>query len=827
VCRVGPVPTHLDDDDEHPSSVAAGLVNRRIRLSLWAAVLVLCSVFSARHIEFSTDITNFLPDDDAAEAARISRELARSDLARTMVLNIGAKDTATAVEAARRMAAMLRERPEVAWVREGTDEQFLAKAYDLYFPHRFHFLSARPDEELPSLLTDAGLEEQAHRVRASLLLPTAPLVERILPADPLGGFARFTERMQAQEPPLATTDGVFTTRDGAFAVVFLATTRSAFDTIVQRPLLEAIEERFSALRRELGEDLLLEQSGANRFSVDAERSIRSDASMISILSGGGVAVLSYLFFRSMLSLAIVTVPGIAGLVLALFFGLLAFGRLDGMTIGFGASLIGVTIDYPTHLLILWSLSKSGETPWQVSRRLAPSLAMAALTTMASFSGLAMTSLRGFRELGVFAVIGVAGALAATLLLLPDLLPRTRRIQPVSRGLADRLGPWLLGLREKRAALAVVPAAVLVVAAFALPQLRWNDDLSKLSTPNPVLKAEDDRVRARVSNFDAGRLVLAIGDDAEEMLARNEKVHERLSALVQDGKLGGVRSLHSLLWPRAVQERNLEILRSDTTLPARLDAAFVRAGFRSGSFAEFGRALADPPPPLDLETLRASALGPLVSSLVLDLGGRYAALTYLRDVRDPEAVRAAIADIDGVRWFEQRTFLNEVFAGFRDRTLRLVGLGVALVYVLLIVRYRSWRPATAAFLPAVFVPIVVLSCFALAGEETNLMHAVSLLMVMGMGVDYGIFLVDSARDDDAELGATLVSCLICCLTTILSFGTLALSSQPPLRAIGLTTGGGVALALLLAPIALLFLKTDAPRGPSAETSGSNHPHEEMP
>jgi predicted exporter len=86
-------------------------------------------------------------------------------------------------------------------------------------------------------------------------------------------------------------------------------------------------------------------------------------------------------------------------------------------------------------------------------------------------------------------------------------------------------------------------------------------------------------------------------------------------------------------------------------------------------------------------------------------------------------------------------------------------------------------------------------------------------VMGMGVDYGIFIVDSA-EEGTELGATLVSCLLCALTTVLSFGALALSSQPPLRAIGTTTGAGIALALLLAPVSLLLLrvgKTEAPRG----------------
>jgi predicted exporter len=43
-----------------------------------------------------------------------------------------------------------------------------------------------------------------------------------------------------------------------------------------------------------------------------------------------------------------------------------------------------------------------------------------------------------------------------------------------------------------------------------------------------------------------------------------------------------------------------------------------------------------------------------------------------------------------------------------------------------------------------------------------------------------------------------SLLVSCLTTIFVFGSLALSSHPALRAIGLTTASGILLALLLSP-----------------------------
>ncbi|MEX2207950.1 MAG: MMPL family transporter [Myxococcota bacterium] len=784
-------------------------MSRRARLTAWAALCIALFVYSARHVTFTADITNFMPDGRGAELAQISRALIHSDLARTMVLTIGADDPARAVAAAKALAEALRAHPEVAWLRSGADPELQEQVYRLYFPRRHYFVSDDPERELAARLSPDGLRAEAQALRRSLSLPISPLLTRIAPEDPLGVFPALLERMRAGEPPLATRDGVFTTRDGAWAVILLATRHSAFDTVAQTPLLDEIRARFEETRARLGPDLVLEQSGANRFALDAETRLREDASLISTLSTLGVAVLSWLFFRSFLSLGLAMVPALVGLLIAMAAGLAIFGRLDGTTIGFGASLIGVTIDYPTHFLILRSLSARGESPWQLARRLSGSLSMAALTTMASFAGLAITSFRGFRELGVFSGIGVAGALFATLFLMPDLVPRRRGMRPVSARLARRFDGWIPWLRRHRSLLAGVPIAVLALGAFALPRLHWNDDLSQLGQPDPRLRDEEARVRARVSNFDGGRFVVTLADDPESAVARNDAVYARLEPLLARGELGGLRSLHDLVWSRDLQRRNLELLRASPDLEARLDASFREAGFRPGSFAPFARALDAPPEPLTLAELRASPLAPLASTLVLELEGRTAVITYLREVRDPEAIRAALADLPDAHLVDQRVVLNEVAQEFRTRTLLQIVIGSVCVGAILIARYRDWRRAFAAFLPALLTALIVLSAFALTGTETNLLHAVSLLIVMGMGVDYGIFVVDSVDQPD-ELGATLVSCLLCCLTTLLGFGALALSSHPALRAIGITTGFGVALSLVLAPLTLLALRADATR-----------------
>jgi predicted exporter len=293
----------------------------------------------------------------------------------------------------------------------------------------------------------------------------------------------------------------------------------------------------------------------------------------------------------------------------------------------------------------------------------------------------------------------------------------------------------------------------------------------------------------------------VAQDAESAIELNDRIAAQIELAIDAGELAASRTLHSLLWSEELQRRNWEFVSADSTLPARLDAAFVAEGFRSGAFERFHRELAGPTPsPLTVADLEASPLADLMAPFVFLLGDETAVITYLRGLRSPEALRSRLEAIDGVYLLDQGSFVDEIYSGFRVVTLQQIGVGAILVLGILAFRYRRWRPVLAAFLPSVIVAVLLLAILALFGVRANLFHAMSLIMVMGMGVDYGIFLVDSADDREA-LGATMLSLLMSCLTTAFVFGTLAISSQPALRAIGVTVGLGILLCYLLAPATL--------------------------
>jgi predicted exporter len=302
--------------------------------------------------------------------------------------------------------------------------------------------------------------------------------------------------------------------------------------------------------------------------------------------------------------------------------------------------------------------------------------------------------------------------------------------------------------------------------------------------------------------------VALGSDDEEALQTNDAIHKRLLRAKREGLLEDFRSLHVFVSSTALQERNQLELSRVPDLASRTLAALSLEGFRPQAFGSFTRALEESrPPPLRIEDLTRSALADLIIPFRLTLtrpeGESVALLTFLKGVRNAEALKVALGDIAGARFFDQRAFLGNLYREYRERTSLAIGFGLIAVTLLLAFRYRDPRVALATSLPAALAAATTIGLLSLFGVKVNLIHLLGLLLVLSVGVDYSIFLV-SARDHREETPATLLSLCIACTSTCLAFGLLSLSSFPALRALGLVTGIGVLLSLLFAPLVLAGL-----------------------
>lgn len=774
------------------------------RLVVGTLVLAVLALFIALRFQVTTDITHFLPGGEADRDVLLARQLAAGELSRTMVLLLDGGEDGDAerlVQASRELEAALRAEPGVAaglsFLEAGPPAGIEEAIWTLYQPRRFSFLEFEP-ENVRSRLIDAELTAAAGRLKRRLALPISSLVSRVAPADPLLILPGLFERLAgSRAEQLQVVDGRFLTADGRGAVLFVGTREASFDSSAQRPFLAGVQAAFARVNAGFGGGLGLAQSGANRFAVRAEQAIKADIRRVTIGSIVGLTLLFLLLFRS-LRLVLLTVPVLgAGFLAGTASCLLLFGRLHGLTLAFGAALIGVSIDYAIHFHCHQTLAPDPAGPRRTLGGIWIGLLLGALTTIVGFVALVVSSFPGLREMAVFAAFGIGAALIATRVFLPGLVRASAPPTRASRALARWIGVGVTAMAKRRVVLALPLIGVVLLAGYGLLRAGWNDDIADLNQLDPELVREDESVRQRVVRYEQRRLVIAVGADEQAALEVNDRVHLALAAAREAGELGGFRNLASLLPSAARQQAVAAALRDDPTVWPRLRDALADEGFVAGSFEPFREALAATPvEPLLPADLRDSPLLPLVRPHQVTLEQGVGVLSFLHELHDPQAVARRLAELEGARLVDLGGTLTRAYGAYREKMTTLLLLGVLAVILVVWIRYRAIRPTLAACLPALLALFGTVGVLALAGVELNVLSLVALLMIFSMGVDYGVFLAETG-DDDA-LGATRLAVVVAGLSTLFGFGLLAFSDHPALFNMGLTSGVGVLLSMFLAP-----------------------------
>jgi len=462
----------------------------------------------------------------------------------------------------------------------------------------------------------------------------------------------------------------------------------------------------------------------------------------------------------------------------------------------------VTVDFPVHLIAHHTHGRPGSSAASTLRAVWPALRLGAGTTLAGLFAFGLADLPGIREMALFTFAGVAGALSVTRFALPHFLGPAGQRTRVAERLAGACARAAQQLTQRRALSAAVLLGAALLCVSGLPAMRFSDDLTAWLPASNALRAEDARVQAQLGGGDVGRMVIATGATERAALAVNGRISAALADAQRAGEIDGYRSLHALLWPEELQARNARALRAVPELEARLTQALDAAGFETAAFAAFFAAAKADVPPLTLSALLASPLRPVAESFVLDLGGTRAFTTFLRGVRRPAALERRLASVDGAIYLDQHAFLGTLYGRFRASVLWLISLGLLAVVGMVVIRHRSLRTALAAVLPAALAACGALAALALLGVTLDLFHVIGLLLVLSMGEDYGVFLVETRGE--AGLPATMLGLVLSCASTVLSFGLLAMSAIPALSSLGQVISLGMVFSLLWAPAGLVLL-----------------------
>jgi predicted exporter len=370
---------------------------------------------------------------------------------------------------------------------------------------------------------------------------------------------------------------------------------------------------------------------------------------------------------------------------------------------------------------------------------------------------------------------------------PQVVPRwvARLAAVYLENILPRVGIWML----------VLGVAGLGIAGLA--RLDTRDDVRALQRPPPDLVAAEQKVRTLLGvGFDT-RFVLVTAPTPEDVLQRLEALEPVLRGLADAKHIKGALSVSPSLVSLARQRADRELLAREVYAPGgALGRVMGRLGFDAGAVAarqaEFAAAdgrFLTPEHWLD-SPLSAPVRHLWLGALNDDEHGDDAAVVLLDGNVAPEAVRTAVEAVPGVAYVDQVADISHVLGEYRRIASWLMLVVVTVMLACLLVFYRSGAAVRTA-LPAAAGLALTLATLGWMHEPVNLFHVLSLLLVLGLGVDYAIILREG-RNQQAVLAVFLSM-----TTTLISFGLLGFSSVPFVRSIGITVAFGVACTFLIA------------------------------
>ncbi len=727
----------------------------------------------------NTDVLALLPENEQAPEVSLATRKLADRVSRQVIVMLGASDWAATRAAAQAWRSRWAELKPPLQPLASVDAAALSHAVDFYRPWRDRLLTPTQREQLAT----ASASQWLQGALASLYQPAAGAKMSGFAADPLGLWPQWWAT-RAGDTRARLRDGELWVHDAGrdWLVLPYEITGSAFALSGNAVYGEALNQATGAAQQ-AAPGLQVLMAGLPLHAEAAAVRANLEINTIGWGSLAAVLLLVWLAFRSLWQMALVGLSLLIGVATALSVTAWVFGEVHLITLVFGASLVGVAEDYGIH----YFATRQGHpatAPRTLMRQLLPGLVLALMTSVLAYLALGLAPFPGLRQMALFSAVGLVATFVTAVCWFPWLDRGAMKTSRFASVIAGSLARWPRLALTRRALIG--HALLMAMVIGGLLRLHTNDDIRQLQGSPAELISAQREVGRLLGVASPAQFYLVRGATADEVLQREEALKEKLDALTQDGRLAGYRAVSD--WVPSLTRQA-----ADAALSAAVESQ-VLAGVNSA----LGESLARPAfsaQPLLINTWLADRVSAPARDLWLgDINGAQTSVVMLRGLNDPSllsSLAATAQGLPGVRWVDKTAEVSSLLARYRGSMSWLLLLGHGAVLAALV--WRFGRQAWRAWVPTLLASVLSLAALGWLGQPFQLFNVLALALLLGTGVDYGIFLQEHRGDASAWLAVVLGAA-----STWLSFGLLGLSSTPALRAFGLTLLFGIAFVWLLAP-----------------------------
>ena len=762
---------------------------RRFTLGLWLLAIILCGLVAVR-APLRTDMAAFLPGSASIAQRALAEQVSSGAASHLILVGIAGAPSHTLAALSLGLAARLRRQPAFIGAANGDDASF-ANTRDFVWQNRYLLSPGVTVDRFTVAGLRAALESDLGLLGSDL----GVLFQGNLSSDPTGETLTLMRQLGSGPAP-PSRDGVWFSKDGRRALLLLHTRRPGFDLEGQQQALTQLRTSFEQTRATVPDAAAAQllETGPGVFAVRIRDTTRHDVTRLSLLASAGAACLLLFAYRSLRVLLLGLLPVASGALAAVAAVTLDFGFVHGVTLGFGVTLIGESLDYPIYL---FTQTARDEQATDTLTRIWPTLRLGAITSVVGFGAMLFSTFVGFAQLGLFSIVGLLAAASVTRFVLPHLLPSTF-VAPGANLLAK---PPLLVMRHRRP-IRLVIAMVVAASALALAVRHrplWDSNLDDLSPIPAGDQTLDKQLRSDLGI--SGLRYVAVFQMVYEQQAL--ELSERLAMTLQ--RLEARHQLASFDVPTAIlpsatmqRQRQAAIPEADV-LRTRFAAASAGMPFRADSFDAFFSDVrrARTAPLLTQDSLPPDLALQLQAMLVHGRDG-WTVMAPLDGLTDPSGVAASIAaaNLPGVTLVDLDHESDQLLKTFQRDASLLASIGSLGVLVVLSFGLRSLARVVAVASPLAAAIIVTAALLTVDGHTLSIFMVVGFLLIIAVGSNYCLFFNRSEHNGERQR-RSVASIVLANLCTVSAYGLMALSRLPVLHDIGMTVAIGTFLSLLFA------------------------------
>jgi 1-acyl-sn-glycerol-3-phosphate acyltransferase len=766
-------------------------MNRYSRYKAWAfscvlLFLLLFTLLRQPWKEIETNILMFLPPGELTQNQQILAELDRSRSRQSSFL-LCAPTFKEAQLAADFSVNALEKSGLFAKVNGRIQGDYALKIEEFYKT----YLGVGQDSEITKILKQPDVVTNLLQRQQTLLMQVGHLTSQ-LQFDPLLLKTQFNDLPALKFGAFLPQQDWLTLQNEDEKCIFLSAKNSSdpFDGDYQDQFLSFFNHWQTQLTAKSPQTRLLALS-LIRFAALARQDIQNDLVKVTLISLAGIFLLLKFVFRGFRPLWSSQIPLIAGTICGFSAAILIYSKIHLVALALGATLTGVAIDYVFHYLSQWRFQHEDWDSTEILKQILPGINQGLLTSLIGYTAFFLAPVEGIQQTAVFAIFGLTGAYISLLIYFPLIFK-----QP-----STRQNFWLLNFTQKSLAYWSrfgLPASLffvfcaIIYLSFGLPKI--NDDIRTLNSLPDNLKLEVKQFAQLSEIPDFSRFFLVTAKDSELLLQRVEFLAERLQKLQEEEKISGYVSAIEII---PSKKRQLETYQATakvfSTERKKLESYLLSMGFTPAQLQQYFAMWEKEAKILTLSEWLANPVSAPWSDMWVKQKKQFASTVYLSVNFDQEAVKKL--EGEGISLIDRTTTISEAFGRHRRSISKVLLAAYLLIFYLLWIN-QGLKNAFWIIFPPLAGAINLLVWLKFFALDLNLFHMLSMILILGIGIDYSIFYYYC---DKKELAKTTIAVFASLLTTLLAFGVLGFSSVPALKAIGLSLSVGLCSAFLISSI----------------------------